>query len=128
MTDNHREDYAKEAAQDGRAARKAGKVINPHPMGTLEYGAWYDAWWGSCEDDDKFIKRLHTTHPPVDTVTGRFSSKDVNKSNPPMKEDLYSKAHGLLKEKYHGTITGRFSGSWTSEDAGKSNIPKEEKK
>ena len=36
----HKEDYAKEAAQDGRHAARSGKDENPHPVGSFEYAAW----------------------------------------------------------------------------------------
>ena len=35
-----KEDYAKEAMQDGRHAARSGKGENPHPAGSFEYAAW----------------------------------------------------------------------------------------
>lgn len=46
MTDNHREDYAKEAMQDGRHAARSGSEANPHFPGSLEYAAWQQGWGG----------------------------------------------------------------------------------
>lgn len=53
MTDNHREDYAKEAAQDARAAFREGQTQNPHPPGTFEYNAWEDAWVGAHPKEEE---------------------------------------------------------------------------
>ena len=44
-----KEDYAKEAAQDGRHAARSALGDNPHPMGTLEHRAWEDAHSGAAE-------------------------------------------------------------------------------
>ncbi len=35
-----REDYAKEAYQDGKAAARAGEGSNPYPWGCHEFTAW----------------------------------------------------------------------------------------
>ena len=35
-----KEDYAKEAMQDGRHAARSGETVNPHSMGTKEHRAW----------------------------------------------------------------------------------------
>lgn len=35
-----KEDYAKEAMQDGRHAARSDQNTNPHPMGTMEARAW----------------------------------------------------------------------------------------
>ena len=43
---SHREDYAKEAAQDGRHAARSGDDKNPHPTGSMEYAAWEQGWDG----------------------------------------------------------------------------------
>ncbi len=41
-----KEDYAKEAMQDGRHAARAGENVNPHPAGTVEAMAWGQGWSG----------------------------------------------------------------------------------
>ncbi len=53
MTDNHREDYAKDAMQEGRHAARSGNPINPHPMGTIEYRAFEQGYEGVLEDIEK---------------------------------------------------------------------------
>jgi hypothetical protein len=51
-----REDEAKEAAADGRDARRSGLAIdaNPHTPGTRAFGAWDEAWNGM----DAYVIRL----------------------------------------------------------------------
>jgi hypothetical protein len=51
-----REDEAKEAAADGRDARRSGlaDTANPHRPGTLGYNAWNEGWEGM----DAYVIRL----------------------------------------------------------------------
>jgi len=51
-----REDEAKEAAADGRDARRSGRPIeaNPHIRGTRPWSAWNEGWDGM----DAFVIRL----------------------------------------------------------------------
>ncbi len=49
MTDNHREDYAKEALKEGRHAARSGLGDNPHDLGTWEYWAWDTGHSGAAE-------------------------------------------------------------------------------
>ena len=53
MTDTHREDYAKEAMQDGRHAARSGETTNPHPIGTMEYRAWQQGFSGVEKQKEK---------------------------------------------------------------------------
>ena len=48
-----KEDYAKEAMQDGRHAARSGETINPHPAGTMEYRAWQQGFSGVEEQKEK---------------------------------------------------------------------------
>ena len=50
-----REDYAKEAAQDGRHAARSGEGNNPHTPGSMEYSAWEQGWEGVQKQEDKKV-------------------------------------------------------------------------
>lgn len=63
MTDNHRENYAKEAAQDGRYAARSGNEENPHIPGSLEYSAWNQGWEG-VQGLEEFVRELRAKYPP----------------------------------------------------------------
>ena len=47
-TDNHREDYAKEALQDGRHAARSALGDNPHPIGSMEHRCWEQGHSGAA--------------------------------------------------------------------------------
>ncbi len=59
-----REDYAKEAMHDGKAAYRAGVIENPHPDGTTEARAW-DQGWSGAKMQKHQIALLHVLHPPM---------------------------------------------------------------
>ncbi len=59
-----REDYAKEAMQDGRHAARIGEDENPHPDGTTEARAWNLGWSGAKMTKHQ-ITLLHARHPPL---------------------------------------------------------------
>lgn len=59
---NHQEDYAKEAAQNGRHAARSGETVNPHTPGSLEYSAWEQGWDGAQEQSE-LITEIHRKHP-----------------------------------------------------------------
>lgn len=44
-----KEDYAKEAMQEGRHAARSGKTVNPHPLGTMEHRAWEQGRSGALD-------------------------------------------------------------------------------
>ena len=60
---NWKEDYAKEAMQDGRHAARSGETTNPHPAGTRLYRAWEQGCEGVLEDIEKKEKEdARATH------------------------------------------------------------------
>ena len=44
-----KEDYAKEAMQDGRHAALSGETVNPHATGTREAAAWDQGFDGALD-------------------------------------------------------------------------------
>ncbi len=60
---NWREDYAKEAAQDGRRAARFGDDKNPHTPGSITYAAWEQGWEG-VQVEEELIVKVKTKYPP----------------------------------------------------------------
>ncbi len=48
MSDNHREDYAKEALKEGRHAARSALGDNPHDPGTFEHRVWEQGHSGAA--------------------------------------------------------------------------------
>ena len=61
---NWREDYAKEALHDGKAAYRAGETENPHAPGSLEHRAW-ESGWSAAQAQKYQIALLRALYPPV---------------------------------------------------------------
>lgn len=61
---NWRENYAKEAAQDGRHAAGSGGGENPHTPGSIEYAAWEQGWEGA-QGREELIRDLRMKYPPL---------------------------------------------------------------
>lgn len=61
---NWREDYAKEAAQDGRHAARSGEGKNPYTPGSMEYSAWKQGWKG-MQELEELVRDLRTKYPPL---------------------------------------------------------------
>ncbi len=49
VTDNHKENYAKEALQEGRHAARSTLGDNPHPIGSMEHRAWEQGHSGAAQ-------------------------------------------------------------------------------